>query len=1134
MNEDIYSAQYLYNALIEYVYFVILHAQNKNGISLRNLEKHVKFFKSEVSSFIETFPGNDFVEKLGNMLCVTTSIFSSSENVLQISDNYQSLKTIISEDLIISKIVDLVLRGICNINDICMNLNLNSAISIEEELLFTILKKFPFFDILPNSTVMLVKFDGLLGFDNSTYSTVVNYFQSLLQNIYTFTFDEVRLHSAFLPGCGVRNLLMVFCILNHCKLFRIKSGFVHIKEKFKKKHTVNLQSDEHLHLLSRRLKKLVPLGLIIHEIYGYFLQNWIGEIVHLKQSAGFIYSIIPYHQYTFTIYFNKAALKYICEIDNLEDCVGCRDVVEFDAKFYGKGDDVNIYWIATRVKIIKQAMKCTFAELNSDSVMITENMYAELYKSQPAIEKYYLRKPVHDDKLEANLLSFIKELLNDQYMLPSVISTKTDEASEIYINSSKTEGKENIKIKSCHSEQIYNLSCDDTSLKSGINLFCNAEPINEHFAMDKLVVDNRTEKLSAFQKHNAKTENKQVRSFDLGQTSHLSCVDVYDHKVETNSFCNGDSLNEHCPPITSGAENIISNSSESGLNMKVKNRETAQIETLDEKQVFHLSYDAETSSKIKTSFHTNDNEKLNSDLSSVEVKVSSNIHHEYSLGCDISPQLSEILEKMNCDKAESLVLRDSYEKEANMHKYKQKFILNLTIQNHTFMFGSVLLITTGSGIATAEYKSMKFKVFFRSEATYPSNSLKSLEKGQKLLMFVPYFEYDNSLHIATLVYPLSPAEITLSEKCASVDDFTVNYFIPSINKNVNDVYSYELVHVSPISYMLNHKVLYDCFSLYISSNSSSFFNDEIYEHFQVLSTRLHKKKIGVYNVELTACIFLRVFHAVLEVKLKKVSKSNKCQNYNKLKYHRECNKQRQLKTELPLLKGSVTNNKVVKSSPIFQAKDILEDNTSTLSSYKSCDSIKSSDTFYSCESLEDDCEGSVLERYSTQKSELDPDIFKKTLLAESEHIVTLNTDLWKGESFLNTVNANEIRHFYRVARISKFTKRKRVKCNSKEMYLNLKYVPRFKPCAKKHFFLTQANFKNKPVVKIPAQISVITNSCLYLCTNNENYKTVLTFPRKIIPENMLKYLQVNTVVNLIIIPNVIINLSEIISMEICN
>ncbi|KFM76545.1 hypothetical protein X975_06225, partial [Stegodyphus mimosarum] len=363
------------------------------------------------------------------------------------------------------------------------------------------------------------------------------------------------------------------------------------------------------------------------------------------------------------------------------------------------------------------------------------------------------------------------------------------------------------------------------------------------------------------------------------------------------------------------------------------------------------------------------------------------------------------------------------------------------------------------------------------------------------------------------------------------------------------MYCYELVHVSPISYMVNREILHDGFSLYVGSNSSSSFNNEIYAHFQVLSTRLHKKKVGVYNLELIACIFLRFFHAVLEVKLKKVSKPNKCQNYNKLKYYRKYNNLKlQLKTELTVnqitvdipetdkvLKGSVTNNKVVKNSPVFRVKDILEDNSSTLSSYKSCDSIKSSDTFYSCESLDDDCEGSTLERYSTQKSEADPDIFKKTS-SENENIVTSNSDLWKGESSLNTVNANEIQDFYQDVRIFKYTKRKGVKCLRKETYLNLKYVPRFKPCAKKSFFLTKANFKNsqKSVIRIPAQISVITNSCLYLCTNNENYKTVLSFPRKIIPENMLKYLQVNTVVNLIIIPNVIINLSEIISMEICN
>ncbi|KFM76546.1 hypothetical protein X975_06226, partial [Stegodyphus mimosarum] len=361
-------------------------------------------------------------------------------------------------------------------------------------------------------------------------------------------------------------------------------------------------------------------------------------------------------------------------------------------------------------------MKCTFDELHSDSVMITENMYAELYKSQPAIENCYLRKPMHDHELEANLLSINKELLNDQCLLPSVMPEKTDETSEIDINSTGTEGEENIQIKSCHSEQTYYMSVDDSSLKSGINSFCNRGPVNEHFAMDKPVVDYRAEKLSEFQNHNAKTENKQLRSFDLRQTSHLSCVDICDHKLETNSFCNEDSLNEHCPPLISAAENIKSTSSESWLNMKFKNGETSHIESLDEKQVSHLSYDAENTSKIETSFHVNDYGKLNPNLSSVEVKLPSNIHREYSPGCDISPQLSEILHKMNCDKTESLVLRTSCEKEANMYKFKQQFISNLMIQNHTFMFGSVLLITTGSGIATGEYKKMKLKVFFRSEA----------------------------------------------------------------------------------------------------------------------------------------------------------------------------------------------------------------------------------------------------------------------------------------------------------------------------------------------------------------------------------------------------------------------------------
>ncbi|CAL1272655.1 unnamed protein product [Larinioides sclopetarius] len=373
--ENFNEALYLYNAVIEYINFLIALIEAEGPRDLNNVEKHLKFFNHDIYCFAEIFSGEDLAEKIGSMLCATTPIFNVKERLLNLSCNDEYFKRTIYKDLLISKIVDLVLRGMYCIKDICHNLNLNSMITIEEKSLSLILKKYPYFDLDSNKSVIICQFHGLLGFEDHAYKTVVRYFQSYLQNINVLTYSEVILHEKFIPTCAISNPLFLFCALHVCSIFKCKKGQVKLRKKFRKKvygnQIINIEK------LNMSLSKSVPIGLLVSKALGRTLYNWTGEISELAKSTGQIQCVVSFsndYQGIFIVYLYKTALKHICETEDLNDYLSIRDIVEFDAKFCDEIVDQHIFWQATRIKVIKQSLKKNKFELDVDAEMYFERI----------------------------------------------------------------------------------------------------------------------------------------------------------------------------------------------------------------------------------------------------------------------------------------------------------------------------------------------------------------------------------------------------------------------------------------------------------------------------------------------------------------------------------------------------------------------------------------------------------------------------------------------------------------------------------------------------------------------------------------------------------------------------------------
>ncbi|GFU31431.1 uncharacterized protein NPIL_147111 [Nephila pilipes] len=370
--EESYNALYLYNAVIEYIYFVISLIQDEGSKSLNNVEKYVELFNHDIYSFAEKFKGKDLAEKVGNMLCVATPAFNTKDEILNLSGNYEYFKRSIYRDILLNKVIDLILRGTSSIKNICHNLNQNNLINIEEESLKIILKKCPYFYVDNDSSVIVVQFHGFFGFEDNAYKTIVQYFQSYLQNS-MLTYDEIKFHTKFVPSCAVPNLLLIFCVFHVCSIFKCDKNKVYLRKKFKrKKHAKQIIDIDGLGI---KLSDSIPVALLVYKAFGQKLHGWTGEITHLTKHTGLIQCVVNFtnnYQGIFKIYFYKTSLKYLCEIESVEDYLSIRDVVEFDAEFCEEDIEQGIFWQATFIKVTKH-----FFKNNKFEISINTEMYME-------------------------------------------------------------------------------------------------------------------------------------------------------------------------------------------------------------------------------------------------------------------------------------------------------------------------------------------------------------------------------------------------------------------------------------------------------------------------------------------------------------------------------------------------------------------------------------------------------------------------------------------------------------------------------------------------------------------------------------------------------------------------------------
>lgn len=372
IEEKCQYTQYFYNSVIEFIYFIIIYTESCGFSFLSTVCKYIKFFKVEVSELVSSFGGNTLEEKLCRMLKLF-DCFILNDDKIKINRRI-SIKNSLLEYLILIKSVDLVLKGITSVEKICRSLNFSVIIFVEKKYLMNLFKKSSYFSV-ENDIVSIHHVHGILAFDHHSSSSVINYFQNILQDIKMLSYDEIVCHSKFV-SCGVHSILTVFCILYCSKQFHCKKGCISLRKVFKK--YPNLKPLD-MELLAQDMLSASPtIGEIIHHKYGSKIQKWIGEISALDDWSGCIYCVVDLTngcQGVFRVYFTKTSLKEISEISSLKDYLNVRDKVQFDAE-YINSETPDRCWKAIKIKPLNTKLvydECLLEKLLSNSEIQKEN-----------------------------------------------------------------------------------------------------------------------------------------------------------------------------------------------------------------------------------------------------------------------------------------------------------------------------------------------------------------------------------------------------------------------------------------------------------------------------------------------------------------------------------------------------------------------------------------------------------------------------------------------------------------------------------------------------------------------------------------------------------------------------------------
>ncbi|PRD26362.1 UNVERIFIED_CONTAM: hypothetical protein NCL1_38326 [Trichonephila clavipes] len=1059
MNEESYNALYLYNAVIEYIYFVINLIETQGPKSITNVEKYVEFFNHDIYSFVEKFDGKNLPEKVGNMLCVATPAFDVKDKILNLSVNYDYFRRSIYKEILINKVVDLILRGISFIKDICHNLNLNNLITIEEESLKIILKQYPYFYISNDSSVFVVQFHGLIGFEDEAYKTIVQYFQSYLQNISILTYDEIKIHTKCVPCCAIPNPLAIFCVFHICSLFKCDKNKVYLRKRFKNKKCGNriINVDK----IGLNSSESVPIGLLVSKAFGQKLKAWTGEITHLTKYTGLIQCVVNFsngYQGIFNIYLYKTCFKYLCEVESMEDYLSIRDTVEFDAEFSEEAIEQGIFWQAISIKVKKQ-----FLKNNRFKITIDTKMY---------MEKIQLN---FDTFKSSSKTCCLKNCMSSYNVLE-----KDDK------NNKKIILRERNFIKSS------NLSSKD------LTILCQG----------RMETSNNSQKISSLPCLNGSVANDSL---------FLSICDINQNAVAVSNY-----------HYDENSEMYI-NKEEASKNSKLCN-DNKNLSTLDAENT--LSIDL-----MKSVIITPPDKR-----------------------------------KKYLDFAKNIFKTENSVKE-NLSKVGI-FVPNLLFSHSAFMFGKIAVVLQDDGMAVTLHTYPTYEVFFKYESIFFKND-KVPNKDSIVLLFIPYFEFQNGVSVATLVYPLKYEDaILVQEHNLTVDDFVSRKFYSIVKDYLGDIYSCNcdltnsLLFKTLVTQNIQRKreMFLKC-SDYLKDLEEIFsFSEKTKEYFLTITSLLYhqnsdtsSQKLSMYLTRLLVQVFSLTLCSRKISFLSKRRKSFKPKFNFRKKRSNYSSFSKDLVKNLPnddknliytdekILESElhtkeeisikdidcVTSKTSIKSqcdNILLQKKQFLDtghESCSSLSSFKSCHSKSSDDVFYSCESLSDGMETneSTIFKYNSKSAN-----FCGTGDDDSIIIRVTNSDSSEGKSSVQKENSLS----------ENYVHNSNVVCvrlhNQDERYFRPKCAQflKSKNIRKRKFrvaFPSQISYcmscQKKQLQEITASISTISESNIYFCIKDSNQKESVTlgFPKCLVPEDVLTNIKLKSIIKAGIIPNMLLHLS---------
>ncbi|KAF8786793.1 hypothetical protein HNY73_008465 [Argiope bruennichi] len=518
------------------------------------------------------------------------------------------------------------------------------------------------------------------------------------------------------------------------------------------------------------------------------------------------------------------------------------------------------------------------------------------------------------------------------------------------------------------------------------------------------------------------------------------------------------------------------------------------------------------------------------------------------------------------------------------HNENNALILHPWYFHSSFVFGKVSVASENDGIAITINTFKQNEVFFKSEVIFSENTKITPIKDSIVLLYIPYVESEDSVCVATLVYPLNPEETVLFKENITIENFVMNNFSPIVQKRLGAIYScfcgftHTLMQKLLISqkFEIKRKKIAKTFDFVKSLREAFCFSEKTLTLFYMLINELFTLNLGFSYTKICsglAFIFVQAFSfTVCSKKLTILSKGKKTFNYHN---HRRNHSSSHFLSHIKATCSEISEAAVVSlkekmnlfSHEKFDIKEeilverndscllekesdikldtalllakpfVKEGNESSISinSYKSCNSKSSEEVYYSCESLPD-----KFDAYS-----------EKSLLIHSN-----STHLFKDDDCNNTIICNEINSPSLAGKNSDPLNEEKDIDGMTVSNLSKKYTEKFELADKSDFKVRHSSIfkaKNKrinhriilsssshhcqecwkPKTETTAHISTITKSYLYFCVNLNQQVATLGFPKHLVSEKILNKLSSSSAIKIGIIPNILIHFSDVLYINLC-